>query len=330
MFATAGSAEKRAYLTGLGVRHVFDSRSLAFESEVRAATGGTGVDVVLNSLAGEFIGASVRVLAPEGRFLEIGKRGVWDAAQVAAVRPAAQYFVYDMGEVAGSEPARVRALLTETLEGVAAGRWPALPRQTFALADAAAAFRLMAQGRHRGKLVLTPSARPAPAAVVRADGTYLITGGWGGLGLAVAEWLVGQGARHLVLMGRRAPSEAAQQAVRALEDAGARVLGVRGDVGQAEDVARLVAARAAEGLPPVRGVVHAAGTLADGVLTSQTWDRFAEVFASEGGGQLGAAPAAAARAARLVRALLLVGRAPRLARTGQPRGGQRVSRRAGA
>ncbi len=281
VFATAGSAEKRAYLTGLGVRHVFDSRSLAFEGEVRAATGGTGVDVVLNSLAGEFIGASVRVLAPEGRFLEIGKRGVWDAAQVAAVRPAAQYFVYDMGEVAASEPARVRALLTETLEGVVAGRWPALPRQTFALADAAAAFRLMAQGRHRGKLVLTPSARPAPAAVVRADGTYVITGGWGGLGLAVAQWLVGQGARHLVLMGRHAPSEEAQQAVRALEDAGARVLGVRGDVGQAEDVARLVAARAAEGLPPVRGVVHAAGTLADGVVTSLTWDRFAEVLAAK-------------------------------------------------
>ncbi len=136
--------------------------------------------------------------------------------------------------------------------------------------------------RYVARLVRRALPESPPAAMpIRADGTYVIAGGWGGLGLAVAQWLVAQGARHLVLMGRRAPGEEAQQAVRALEDAGARVLGVLGDIGRAEDVARLVAARAAEGLPPVRGVVHAAGTLADGVLAGLTWDRFAEVLAAK-------------------------------------------------
>ncbi len=104
VFATAGSPEKREFLRQLGVRHIFDSRSLAFREEVLEATGGRGVDVVLNSLAGDFIRASFDVIAENGCFLEVGKRGIWSAEQVAALGKNIRYFPFDLGDVAMEQP----------------------------------------------------------------------------------------------------------------------------------------------------------------------------------------------------------------------------------
>ena len=98
VFATAGSPAKRDMLRDLASREVMDSRSVAFADEVIAATGGAGVDVVLNSLAGEFIPAGIRVLAPGGCFLELGKRGIWtERSRSRPVRPDVRYHVYDLG-----------------------------------------------------------------------------------------------------------------------------------------------------------------------------------------------------------------------------------------
>ena len=121
VYATAGSAEKRALLEGLGVAHAMDSRSLAFEAEIATATGGIGVDVVLNSLAGDFIAASVRALAPQGRFLEIGKRDLMTPEAFAVLRPGASYHVYDFGQRIEDEPGLLRALLAEVLEAISNG-----------------------------------------------------------------------------------------------------------------------------------------------------------------------------------------------------------------
>jgi hypothetical protein len=144
-----------------------------------------------------------------------------------------------------------------------------LPAQTFALADADAAIAHMAQARHVGKLVLVPPARPQPL-TMRADGASWITGGLGGLGLATARWLVGLGARHLVLTGRHAGGNDAATAIDALRRAGARV-----DIELADcaDPVRMteVFGMFGRARPPLRGVVHAAGTLHDGVLGNQRW-----------------------------------------------------------
>lgn len=114
--------------------------------------------------------------------------------------------------------------------------------------------------------------------MVRPDGTYLITGGLSGLGLLTAEWLVEKGARHLALMGRRAASESAQEVVARIEAAGAQVLVLQGDVSQEQDVSRVLET-ISESLPPLRGIIHAAGVLDDGALVQQDWSRFATVFA---------------------------------------------------
>ncbi|MBN1489665.1 MAG: SDR family NAD(P)-dependent oxidoreductase [Phycisphaerae bacterium] len=136
-----------------------------------------------------------------------------------------------------------------------------------------------AGNRYVARLVRSgPPAVPREPTCMRADGTYLITGGLGGLGQAVARWLVERGARHLVLMGRGGPSEAARDMLRELEAAGAHVRVLRGDVAREADVWRVLSEIGAA-MPALCGVIHAAGVLDDGVLVHQSWERFATVMA---------------------------------------------------
>ncbi len=276
VFATAGSVEKRAYLESLGVTHVMNSRSVEFAEQILAETAGEGVDVVLNSLNGEAIPASLRALRKGGCFLEIGKNGIWSAEDVAAARPDVRYFVMYLGDL---EPATSQAMLSDLMGAFETGALRPLPLKTFPLADAVAGFRYMAQAKHIGKVVITQARRePAGTAEtrIRPDGTYLVTGGRGGLGLHVARWLVERGARNLVLMGRRAP--AAPASLGELEASGARIVLAQGDVALEDDVRRVLAEIAAD-MPPLRGIFHLAGVLDDGVLAQQTWPRFEKAMA---------------------------------------------------
>jgi len=268
VFATAGSAEKRAYLAGLGVAHVMNSRTLDFAAEIRERSGGLGVEVVLNSLSGDFIPASLSVLAPGGCFLEIGKRGTWTAEQMAAARPDVRYYCYDVGELCVHRPDVMRGLLEKMQRGLEDGSLAPLPRTDFSFDEAARAFRYMAQARHIGRIVLT---RREAAGI---GGAWLITGGLGALGLRVADWLAKQGAREIVLAGRSAASESAQAAMEDIRRNGARVRTERVDVADENAVRDLVA-----GIADLRGVVHAAGVLDDGLLAHQTPERFARVLA---------------------------------------------------
>src|SRR6185436_14402014 len=134
VFATAGSPAKRKLLSDLGVSHVMDSRSLDFSDEVLARTDGRGADVVLNSLAGDFIPASVRTLAPDGRFIEIGKTGTWSGEEIAEVRKDVRYARLDLGTVCAEAPATIRAMLQGLVDDVAMGVFRPLPRTVFALA----------------------------------------------------------------------------------------------------------------------------------------------------------------------------------------------------
>jgi NADPH:quinone reductase-like Zn-dependent oxidoreductase len=279
VFATAGSPEKRQLLASLGVTHVFDSRSLDFAAAVTAATNGRGVDVVLNSLTGDFIPASLRVTSPGGCFVEIGKRGIWDPADVAATRPDVAYHVLYLGELFDRQPAKIGAALSTLATDVAAGRLTPLPHRVYPAARAAEAFRFMAQARHVGKLVVTPPSATA-AARVRDDATYLITGGLGALGVRTAEWLHVRGARHVVLTSRSAPTPAVADRLARLELEGAVVRVIRGDVARLEHV-EAVLDEIARTMPPLRGVVHAAGALADAVLAGQTRASLESVLAAK-------------------------------------------------
>ncbi len=241
VFATAGSPDKRDYLHALGITHVYDSRTLAFADQVLADTGGPGVDVVLNSLTGAAIPAGLSALAPYGRFVEIGKRDVYDNAQLGLwpFQKNLAYFLVDLERMCRERPAFVGAMLNEVIEHITSGELKALPVRVFPAAEVSDAFRHMAQARHIGKIAITsrdglgvwPAVAGAPA--FDGAGTYLITGGLGALGLAVADWMIGQGARHLALMGRTEPSAPVAARLETLRGAGVDCRVLRGGRGPA-------------------------------------------------------------------------------------------------
>jgi myxalamid-type polyketide synthase MxaB len=276
VFATASPA-KWDFLKSLGLRHIMNSRTIDFAAQIGALTDGQGVDVVLNSLSGEFIAKSFDALSERGRFVEIGKIGIWTSEEVATRKPGASYFAFDLGEVAQADPALIGNMLRDLAATFESGDLAPLPHTAFAIEEAAEAFRYMAQAKHIGKVVITHPQQDA-APLVRPDGSYLITGGMGSLGLLVARRLGELGASRLVLAGRGAPSAEAQEQMRRLERAGVQVIVARADVAAEDGAADLIAAARSERFP-LRGIVHAAGVLDDGLLLGQTWERFEAVMA---------------------------------------------------
>jgi acyl transferase domain-containing protein/NADPH:quinone reductase-like Zn-dependent oxidoreductase/thioesterase domain-containing protein/NAD(P)-dependent dehydrogenase (short-subunit alcohol dehydrogenase family)/acyl carrier protein len=288
IFATAGSDEKRNYLRKLGIRHVMDSRSTTFATEVRKITKGAGVDLVLNSLAGDAIAKGLSVLAPGGRFLEIGKRDIYanTAIGLRPFRNNLSMFVIDMGQVMREQPATVNSLLVAITKRVRTGELRPLPYHPLPVSQAANAFRRMAEAKQIGKLVLTMHGEkitpkrvlPKKKLVFAAKASYLITGGLGGFGLAVAKWLVESGARNLVLTGRSgARKPEVKRAVQQLRRLGARVIVVKADVTDEKQVARIFTLT--HKLGTLRGIFHAAMTLDDGMLSHLTAHRLSRVMA---------------------------------------------------
>ncbi|MFV2097452.1 SDR family NAD(P)-dependent oxidoreductase [Micromonospora sp. LOL_014] len=280
VYATA-SPHKHDLLHGQGAVAVFNSRTLDFADEVLAATGGAGVDIVLNSLNKEYIPEGIRVLAAGGRFVELGKLGAWTAEQVRAVRPDVAYHHFDLSEFA---PERLRqinhGILTDLADQLARGELRPLPTTRYELDEVEEAFSLLSRGGNVGKLVLVlPGPRPpAPAhGPVRPDRTYLITGGFGALGLLTARKLIALGARHLALVGRREVPDAELAELAERLGGRARLTAHRCDLADPADVTRLAAAlRAAR--HPVGGILHAAGVLVDRPVARMTWSDVATVF----------------------------------------------------
>ena len=275
VFATA-STYKRATLRKMGVQYVYDSRTTDFADEILADTGGSGVDVVLNSLTNEgFLEATVRATAQNGRFAEIAKRDIWTPEQMAAARPDIAYEIVALDVTTLQNPDHIKRLLTEVSDGMARGEWKPLPAEIYPLTEARAAFRRMQQARHIGKIVLQIPNPLQP----RGDRSYLITGGLGVIGLHTASYLAQLGAGDIVLTSRRAPDAAAQQTIDDItERYRCRVHTFAADVSDESEVAKLLERIRAE-LPPLAGVAHLAGVLDDALLSQQNLDRFRTTLA---------------------------------------------------
>ena len=275
VFATA-SIPKQAYLSSLGVKHIFDSRTTAFGQEILAATGGEGVDVVLNSLTGEgFIDTSLSCLRQGGRFVEMARRDILSEDEMAALRPDVPYHILELDVLKKTEPARVGKVLRGIIERLSSGELKPIIHSRWPLAEAGAALSFMRSARHLGKVVVTTP--PLVKGRLRQDRTYLVTGGLGGIGCAVAGWLADHGAGAIVLNGRRDPDAAAQEVIEALKDRGVRVQVELADMTDMAAVDGMLA-RVDRELPPLGGVIHSVGVLSDGALTNQSWDRFEEVL----------------------------------------------------
>ena len=336
VFATAGSEEKRDLLRSLGAAHVMDSRTLDFADEVLQHTGGRGVDVVLNSLAGAFQHKSLAVCAPHGRFVEIGKRDLFEnrALPVAAFQRSLSFFAFDLTSVLAARGPDARALRRFLGGGFARGGFAPIPHTTFAATDAVSAFRRMQAAQHIGKIVLEFEPDRAPDVPAefwpRPDATYLVTGGLSGFGLATAQWLADRGARHLALVSRRgAASPQDAPAIEALRSRGVSVTTFAADVADATALARVLS-RLDTSSAPLRGVFHSAMVLRDRFLGDMTQDDLAAVLAPKAGGAWNLHQTDPHPDARLLRDVLVDVLGHRCTGSGELRGGQRRARRARA
>jgi polyene macrolide polyketide synthase len=271
VFATASPAKWEALRElGIAADHIASSRDLEFRERFLEQTGGEGVDVVLNSLAGEFVDASLDLMPRGGRFLEMGKTDLREPERVAAEHPGVSYRAYDLGE---PDFARMREIFATVVDLLDAGALAHSPVQGWDVRRAPEAFRHLREGNNVGKVVLTI---PQP---VDPDRTVLITGGTGGLGSVVARHLVERhGAHHLLLASRSGPDapDAAELSA-GLEELGAAVRIEACDVSDRTQLEALLGSIDPE--HPLGAVIHAAGVLADGTIESMDAEQIERVFA---------------------------------------------------
>ena len=288
VIASAGSPAKRALLETLGVKHVIDSRRGDFTEAVMKLTDRRGVDVVLNALAGEAIPMGLSCLAEFGRFIEIGKRDIYQNSRIPLrpLRRNASFHVVAMDAVFAGDESLTREMLTEISDLVGQGILHPLPFRAFPANNVGAAFRLMAAGKHIGKVVvslpetfLPRRGEPmAPKFEIKSDGCYLITGAFGGFGKVLANWLVRGGARHLVLSSRSGASTPDAEAfVSSLRDREVVVQILKADAGSPNDIGRLFTDIQQNG-QPLRGVFHLAMFIDDAPLAALNRERMASVL----------------------------------------------------
>ncbi|MBU1862271.1 MAG: type I polyketide synthase [Candidatus Omnitrophica bacterium] len=288
IFATAGNEEKREYLRSLGITHVMHSRDLSFADEIKKITAGKGVDVVISAMAGDALIKSFSLLASFGRFIEIGKRDIAEntGLPMRVFNRNVTFAALDTDRMMQERPHLIGLILRELNKGLEKGYFRALPMTLYPASKIGDAFKFMAQSKHIGKIVIdfhdqtVPVRRNIPKKeTLKKDGTYLITGGTGGLGIEIAKWLSSKNVDTVVLVSRRGAVQShVQQAIKRMQKAGTRVIAEAVDITDAACVEKLIGTIKND-LPPLRGIFHTAMVLDDGFIIDLNKERFRTVLA---------------------------------------------------
>ncbi len=278
IYGTA-SLPKQEAVRDLGVNHIYDSRTLDFYDQIKKDTNNRGVDVVVNSFTEAFVDRSLDLLKDKGRFLEIGKRDIRTEESVHALHPNLDYTAYDLIYLMKNEQDLISRIYQELMPLFESGTLRPLTVTSFPMNQAQEAFKFMSQARHIGKIVLAnTSLEEASSLKLDPDSTVLLTGGLGGLGLAVAEHLIKvHGVKHLALLGRKEPSDSALESIAAMEAHGAKVSTYAVDVADKNALAKAIDAMSE--LYPLKGVFHLAGILDDGLIANQDEAQFKAAMA---------------------------------------------------
>ncbi|KAF1981618.1 hypothetical protein K402DRAFT_425261 [Aulographum hederae CBS 113979] len=288
IYATVSSHEKRKIVMeqfGIPEEHIFSSRDLSFVKGVMRVTNGKGVDVILNSLAGEALRRSWDCIACFGRFIEIGKRDIYSNGRLEMYpfRKSVMFASCDLETVIALDPSVTSRLLEETMKLYKEG-WirETTPFNVFTFSEMEASFRLLQSGKHIGKVVLTADKNDKVQVVPKAqsayqfshDATYILSGGLGGLGRSLSHWMVSRGARNIVFLSRSgASTDTARELVSDLEAKGARVNAFACDVSKKDAVAQCFA-EVNKTMPPIKGCIQGAMVLKDSALEYMTHEKY--------------------------------------------------------
>ncbi|WP_109526998.1 type I polyketide synthase [Nocardia aurea] len=286
IIGTASTDERRAHILDLGADHALNSRSLNFADDVLGLTDGVGVDVVLSTAPGEILRQNFKAVTEFGRIVEVGKADVYTGGllELANFDKNLSYFSVDLDRMCAVRPAQLADLLRRVYDKIESGVYRPLPYELFGVEDVSRAFDEVIRSTRIGRIAIdmdqvAPPVRPAlPEVEIDSVASYLITGGFGGFGLATGRWLVSKGARRLVLVGRSgANNDAARQQLAAWRAGGVEIVEELADIADTEAVAAIVE-RAHGGGHPLRGIFHAAGAVADNRIAVMDLDQLTRVY----------------------------------------------------
>lgn len=278
VYGTA-SQSKWSDVSKLTVSHVYDSRTLDFKEQILADTKGKGVNIVLNSFIEKFVDHSLDLLSEGGRFLEIGKRDIREPQKIAGEHPGVFYAAYDLIYLMQHQQDLIQEMFTNLRPLFENNTLRPLPYTAFDVRDAREAFQFMSKAKQVGKIVLSISENEDIRSVqLTQQSTALLTGGLGGLGVELANYLVKKyEIKHLLLIGRKAPTQEIQQRLDMLERAGTRVTVASVDVTDPVALGEIIASIPEE--YPLKAVFHLAGMLDDAMITELDDARFSNVMA---------------------------------------------------
>ncbi|PXX71337.1 acyl transferase domain-containing protein [Nocardia tenerifensis] len=286
IIGTASTDERREHVLALGADHAVNSRSLDFVDDVLALTGGLGAEVVLSSAPGEILRQNFNAVAEFGRIVEVGKADIYTGGllELSNFDKNVCYYSMDLDRLVAIRPERLASLLQRVYENVLAGVYRPLPYKMFETHEVGTAFEEVIRSSGLSRIALRidapePPVRPyLPEIEIHGDASYLVTGGFGGFGMATGRWLVLRGARRLVLLGRGgAATEEARRQLAAWRTIGVEVIEELVDVTDADAVADVVA-RAHSADHPLRGIFHAAGSVADNRIELMEHEQLAKVY----------------------------------------------------
>ncbi|KAI1745051.1 polyketide synthase [Xylaria scruposa] len=290
VFATVGSLEKRDFLEktyGLPRDHIFSSRDLTFKAGLMRMTKGRGVDIVINSLAGEMLQASWECVAPFGRFAEIGLTDIETRTRISmeTFSRGVRFEAIELNYMQQNDMGRLEDLFQRTIDSVLSLK-RATPITTYPISNIQDALRHMQSGKHIGKLVVEPHEhdvvavlqRPRPLAKFSPDATYVVSGGFGGLGQKIIRWMANLGVRHLIVTSRSgAVDKSAKKLVADLRQEGVNVAAPACDITDKSEMENIISTCLSK-MPPVRGCIQASTILNDNKFSEMTIDQWHRVL----------------------------------------------------
>jgi acyl transferase domain-containing protein/NADPH:quinone reductase-like Zn-dependent oxidoreductase/SAM-dependent methyltransferase len=282
IYVTVGSNEKKKLLMelyGIPADHIFSSRHISFAKGVKRMTKNVGVDMVLNSLSGEFLKASLDCVAPLGRFIEIGKKDFYlrNQLNMSPFLKSISFMAVDLGVIAEKAKPLMKEILSRSMSYFTeqnAKMQPPQPLTVFSGSQLEEAFRSLQSGRNSGKAVIefspedmvpiVPSSRTIWS--FASDATYVIAGGSGGLGRSMARWMATRGAKQILILSRSgSSSQQVAELIAELQEVGVTVVAPSCDVSDVYALGAVLVKVCAQ-MPPVKGCIQGSMVLRVNIL----------------------------------------------------------------